>query len=516
MRMATPWRDPKTGIWKLRKRVPTRYWAVAGNKVIKISTGEADKKKALEKWPGVLQQWADRELEWERALNVVTLDATKAREVAATWAAWIASGAPLNTGGTDSDIFEPLDLPECRTPERIAVMWDRVEAHTDEALTVAGVSITPETRPLLVQTMARVVQGAYLRADLTEPVLAVRIAQALDPLAAARENLPDVPLPASAKRTSSTVTLTGIFEAWKAVATVKPRVIGETGGMIDLLRRFLGHDDAARVTTADFRRWRQETIAAGLNNNTWNNRFSMIRQVFDFAVNDGVLPNNPADPTLRLQPKKNDSPLPYSDQQAAQILNASREQDRPSRRWAHWIMAFTGMRVAEVLQLSVSDLREDGGIWYISVNEDGPGKSVKSSERRNIPIHPALVAEGLLKYAATLPQGGQLFPDKEPDKYGMLGGRSYNVVGRWIRRELGLTDERVVPNHSWRHRIQDELSTQDVPQDLRDSICGHAKKSTGAKYGVRGESLRRLAEAIGRIPVPRGVVVSELQAEALA
>ena len=63
MRMTQPWMDPKTGIWKLRKRVPTRYCPVAGNRVIKITTGEADKKKAMEEWPGILKQWADRESE---------------------------------------------------------------------------------------------------------------------------------------------------------------------------------------------------------------------------------------------------------------------------------------------------------------------------------------------------------------------------------------------------------------------------------------------------------------------
>ncbi len=38
--MAQPWRDPRTGIWKLRKRVPTRYQVVFGGEgdVVKIST----------------------------------------------------------------------------------------------------------------------------------------------------------------------------------------------------------------------------------------------------------------------------------------------------------------------------------------------------------------------------------------------------------------------------------------------------------------------------------------------
>ena|ERR1700740_3343902 len=96
-------------------------------------------------------------------------------------------------------------------------------------------------------------------------------------------------------------------------------------------------------------------LSAGLNNNTWNNRLSMIPQVFEFALTDRMLPSNPACQSLRLKPKKNEAPLPYSDEQAARILTASRLEARPSRRWAHWIMAFTGMRVGEVLQLFASD-----------------------------------------------------------------------------------------------------------------------------------------------------------------
>jgi len=167
-------------------------------------------------------------------------------------------------------------------------------------------------------------------------------------------------------------------------------------------------------------------------------------------------------------------------------------------------MAFTGMRVGEVLQLYVSDIREDGGIHYISVNEDDPGKSVKTANRRNVPIHSALIREGLLDYAAGLPPG-QLFPDKKPDKYGMIGGRAYNVVGLWVRETVGIADPRLAPNHSWRHRMEDEMRDHGVDQEVRDSICGHVSASTGRLYGQRGVALRRLAEAIERLKVPPGV-----------
>jgi site-specific recombinase XerD len=170
----------------------------------------------------------------------------------------------------------------------------------------------------------------------------------------------------------------GLFAAWKAVATVKPRVVKEAEYTKDMLATFLCHRDALRITRDDLIRWRTETIAGGLNNDTWNNRLSMLRQVFKQAVADGKLFGNPTD-GLRLPKARPNSWLPYSDDEAALILKTARGEQQPSLRWGHWVMAFTGMRVAEVLQLTGSDIRREGSIDYIAVNEDEPGKSVKNS-----------------------------------------------------------------------------------------------------------------------------------------
>jgi hypothetical protein len=98
-----------------------------------------------------------------------------------------------------------------------------------------------------------------------------------------------------------------------------------------------------------------------------------------------------------------------------------------------------------------------------------------------------------------------LFADKRPDQHGNRGGRAWNVVGKWVRTRVGITDPRKAPDHSWRHRVEDELRAAEVPEDARDAIMGHARKTTGRQYGVRGEALKRLARAIERIPAPPGV-----------
>jgi integrase len=226
----------------------------------------------------------------------------------------------------------------------------------------------------------------------------------------------------------------------------------------------------------------------------------------DYGVREGRLTVNPAD-RLRMDKAKTKPGFPYTDAEAALILNAARKETTPGLRWAHWIMAFTGMRAGEVLQLAAGDIRSDGGVDFIHINEDDPTKTVKTSERRNVPVHPALIAEGFLAYVATVAGDGPLFPEKGLDQHGHRGGRAWNLTGKWVRESVGIVDKSKAPDHSWRHRFEDELRVAEAPDELRDAIVGHARKTTGRQYGTRGVALRRLRDALALVPVPPGVVM---------
>jgi integrase len=349
------------------------------------------------------------EAAWERAGNVISLDDASAREIALRWSGWIAAGATLTTGAIDGAKAAALFDVDNAPPGQAKAIFTRLVAHSKEALVLAGINLAPESRRLLIRTMLPEVHSAYLRADFAHTLTTTPAELRNHPISAIRSQLLDVLTTAAITASADhrpAVTLASIFKSWKAVTTVKPRVAGDTDGMLSKLERFLAHDDATQVTASDLRRWRDEGVAQKLNNNTLNQRLSMVSQVFAQAFKDGLLPSDPADnPTLRLKATPQEHPPPYEDEDAAKILRAARTETRASIRWAPWIMAFTGMRVAEVLQLFTTDIREDGGIHYISINEDDPGKSVKTANRRNVPIHPALIREGFLKYVATVPKG---------------------------------------------------------------------------------------------------------------
>jgi hypothetical protein len=81
LRMASLWKDPRTGILVLRKRIPTRYRAVSGRQgdTVKMSTGTADRRTAEKLLPELLRQWTEMEAGWERRLNGDARDRSSGR-----------------------------------------------------------------------------------------------------------------------------------------------------------------------------------------------------------------------------------------------------------------------------------------------------------------------------------------------------------------------------------------------------------------------------------------------------
>ena len=70
-------------------------------------------------------------------------------------------------------------------------------------------------------------------------------------------------------------------------------------------------------------------------------------------------------------------------------------------------------------------------------------------------------------------------------------------MGRWLREEVGITDKRVV-GHSWRHRMEDQFREIEAPDEVADSILGHAREGQRGTYG-EGTPLRVKAKWIGKL-----------------
>jgi integrase len=197
--------------------------------------------------------------------------------------------------------------------------------------------------------------------------------------------------------------------------------------------------------------------------------------------------------------------IAYTDEEAKLILTAARGKTG-WLRWAPWLMAFTGARVSEFADMHRGHVRKVGETWIFDMDPTAQRKLKTGDSQRMIPIHPAVVAEGFLAYVDALPEdpAGPLFPDITPNEKGKRAVNATSGMGRWIRGKIGITDTRKAPDHSWRHRIQDELRKVRAPDEVVDAITGRSNpRNAGAGYG---KGFRRMPEEtlkeLRQIPSP--------------
>jgi len=83
--------------------------------------------------------------------------------------------------------------------------------------------------------------------------------------------------------------------------------------------------------------------------------------------------------------------------------------------------------VSEICQLRVEDILQIGGIWCMKFDPDAGSLKTRSSEKV-VPLHPAVIEGGFLKFVAML-KSRPLFPKLPPDRFGKRGGNGTKVLG---------------------------------------------------------------------------------------
>ncbi len=155
---------------------------------------------------------------------------------------------------------------------------------------------------------------------------------------------------------------------------------------------------------------------------------------------------------------------------AARHAKPSRRYPRASasRRWAPWICAYTGARVQEVCWLSRQDIRKEDGIWVIHFPQ------TKTNVARTVPMHPALIDEGLLGFWEKAP-AGFLFVGDVPQKEGATRSpqeQRASELAEWVQEQVKLEDG-VSPNHGWRHTFVTRAEEANISKRFSNAITGH-------------------------------------------
>jgi integrase len=293
-----------------------------------------------------------------------------------------------------------------------------------------------------------------------------------------------------------TVSLTGLAEAWALVNSgLTPGRIREVKSAVRALSDFLDHDDASRVTKTDMVAYRDARLKGppryktALQPTGCATHMKKIGGVLALAAADGRLTVNPM-AGVRVNVPSNgddeDKGPTFTDQEAAAVLIAARAETIPARRWAPFLAAYTGARIDNLLSLRKEDFSTVDGIPCVrlSASEAGNKRFV-----RVVPLHHALVAEGLLDYVSNLPAGGRLF-NVAANSYG-------NRLAEWLHKHV--TGEGAF--HRFRHRHVDALRAAGAVKSDRDWLIGHKPDGVDRDYGRSGESVARLAALLTRVPV---------------
>ncbi len=395
--------------------------------------------------------------------------------------------------------------------------------------------------------------GPTIHIDLD--ALADRIAERLS--AASPEAPPQPPAPAPTP--APTKTIQAVYDAYMAdpgvIRSGKTVLAYETvfGLLIEIIGKDMPVSGISRETcreVMDTLRWlppnstkrfpkltareiaqmtRNSGKATGLSPATVNGYMTKLSALLTWAVNEGFIDRNPArglgvvDTTNRRDKRK-----PFSPKQLQAIFTAplyvgcqddeygyAKPGDACPRRGRFWVPLiglFSGMRLNEICQLNMEDVRViDGTRCFVVTAEAIKGADDKrlktGSSERVIPVHPTLLAAGFEDYVAEQrrKRNAKLFPELTLAKTGYYS----DVFSKWFRRFLqkaGASAGRTC-FHSFRHNFRDALREARVDRELALALGGWAGSngdtgSESAEFYGQGYRAMTLLEAISKVHYP--------------
>ncbi|WP_246687911.1 DUF6538 domain-containing protein [Methylobacterium sp. WL93] len=540
--MSRPSRHPKTGIFWLRKRVPSDLVVRVGRAIEYFSLQTREPIEAKQRHAEAIARLEARWAELRRsafadapsvAAEAGTASRTLSERESGERAQWMyAHWLGLHRENPSRQRFWPTDLyrqlwhprvsrTETREDGRVAVhaTLDFAQAEKvseleawclDQAETVLALHDI-EVDEASARRVAKAIAAQVQRASLTLAALARGEPEA--GLATAREATP------AAKPPVKAVGLMELVEAWwrEAERTGKSDSTRESyTNTIKQLAAFLRHDEAHRVTVDDVRRFKDHRLASRKRNGQLrspttvkNSDLAALTSVFGWAVANGRLAENPAlGVTVAKVTKVKLREREFTVAEARILLRAAshlkpgRElrQTYAAKRWIPWVLAFTGARVGEIAQMRRQDLRKveieglPGGVWVLRITPEAG--TVKTKQAREVPLHPQIVELGFPAFVESIKEERLfLVPDASSKIAGPLQGVK-NRLGEFARAYVD--DPGVSPNHSWRHRFRTVATEAGVSGNVIDAICGWSAKSVGERYG--SVSLKARADAILRLP----------------
>ncbi|MDK9725985.1 MAG: phage integrase N-terminal SAM-like domain-containing protein [Sterolibacteriaceae bacterium MAG5] len=312
-----------------------------------------------------------------------------------------------------------------------------------------------------------------------------------------------------------------LFDYWASAVTRRSKTKDTYKATVTLFLDIVGNKPIDELRKADFVAFKDALQARGLHYKTVDNKLIHLKSILNLAVANDRIEANVAASVQVTKPKVEPvARLPFDADDLTRIFGSPiySTGKRPeggageASVWLPLLSLYSGARENELGQLLVGDVLKDPVAGYfIHVTDEGDDdeddnagtKTVKTvASRRKVPLHPALITAGFIKYRDHMAKLGatQLFPDLKPDRHGHITGNWSKWFGRYLRKDIGITNRKKV-FHSLRHSFKDACRDAGLPEDVHDALTGHVGGTVGRDYG-RGHSLRTLAKAIAKVKYP--------------
>jgi len=239
-----------------------------------------------------------------------------------------------------------------------------------------------------------------------------------------------------------------------------------------------------------------------------NKILTLFSSVMLHCVREGYLTANPAEGIKIPHRKRADEERKaYSRDDIKKLMSAlPSPQDNPEKFWIPLIGLYSGMRLGEICSLHLEDIKNIDGVWCFDINAEGDKRLKTVSSKRIVPIHPHLIASGLIILVENLRSQGvkRLWPNL---KKRVIDGY-YDSFGKWYGRfnRTRITTDPLKSFHSLRHTFADVLKQLGEQEPLIAELMGHTNPSiTTGRYGKRYQphvllkALRKLD--FGAVPV---------------
>ncbi len=371
---------------------------------------------------------------------------------------------------------EALDLALVSLQEDLALnRLDSVQGEVDTVLKKAGLGATPELR----QELAHALLSASVRLTTSQ----------LDAMRTGHP--PGSPVRAPKAEATSGPTFSEVFESWwqtQSKAWAK-RTVVEYSQMRRVVEAELGSRPVADLKPVHIESLGRKLLAQGLSAKSAGRYVVMVGLVLKYAVKLDLVPKNVAAGMAPPESKASakDERKAFSPANLKAIFGErwrELKEKAPAKFWVPLLGLYTGCRLEEMSQLYTDDAIVLDGVPCIVVQATRPDQSVKTGEKRTVPLHPVVLAEGFLEYVEA--QGsGRVFP-----KLSRVNHRYGHGLGKWFgdfKRKAGIDSPKKV-FHSFRHTVITKLKEAGVEDSLVAELLGHK---------MQGQTFGRYAKASG-------------------